>query len=257
MELTVDALKDAKFKGPVRFSDGYGGMARQDFECVDEPRFGYFWQRENRKDKGRQAYTVDGTEVASLDDACRLLALPPDPSSPAEAMKRHIEEFRNSPKLEYGATRALSEARCNADTGPFGMIRAFMHRAGGAYHGGINKFADFERQNGREFPHWLYRIKDAAHEVSRLMYLFDADRKEDTGLRCALGKACRSCPILTNIEAAMVADRTGPFPHGIEDFDIDAAKSWTCVHHVLAEKVDHLDGGFLCTKRDRESGGLF
>ena len=48
------------FRGPVRFYDGRKGMARQDYECVAEPRFGYSWQRENRQDKGRQFYTVDG-----------------------------------------------------------------------------------------------------------------------------------------------------------------------------------------------------
>jgi hypothetical protein len=69
LDLSENGLKAAKFKGPVRFIDGRGGMARQDYQCVDEPRFGYFWQRNDRKDKGRQAYMVDGVEVADLAEA--------------------------------------------------------------------------------------------------------------------------------------------------------------------------------------------
>lgn len=151
-ELTPEALGKALFRGPVAFYDGAKGMARQDFECVAEPRFGYFWRRENRKDRGRQAYMVDGKEVADLAEACRLLAAPADPDSPRERMRRDSGEFHASPRLNYSATRALSEARCNADGGPFGMMRAWLHRAGNAYHQGINAFADAERQAGREWP---------------------------------------------------------------------------------------------------------
>ena len=56
--VTADILAKAKFRGPVRYGDGQNGMAQQDHECVDNPRFGYSWRRENRKDKGRVFYTV-------------------------------------------------------------------------------------------------------------------------------------------------------------------------------------------------------
>jgi hypothetical protein len=148
LELTIEALKAAEFRGPVKFYDGRGGMARQDFECVAEPRFGYFWQRESRKDKGRQAYMVDGREVASLDEAVKLLALPPSPDSPDEKLKAWREEFMASPKLAGRATRANSEARCNADAGPFAMQRAWLQRADHPWHVGLNRFSDLEREAG-------------------------------------------------------------------------------------------------------------
>ncbi len=253
LELTPKALAEAKFRGPVRFYDGAKGMARQDFQSVDEPRFGYFWSRKDRKDRGRQAYMVDGKEVADLDEACTLLAEPVDPDSPDQLLKREMDEFSASPSLNYGATRALSEARCNADGGPFGMMRAWMHRAGHVFHVGVNAHADRLRTARAEWPSWLYRVKSAAHETSRGMYLFAADRDKDTGLKCALGKRCRDCPILQDIETAMVASRTSkPFSYAIEDSDIDAAKVWTCIGHVLSTGQDIVDGGFFSTKRDRE-----
>lgn len=93
IELTVEALKAAKFRGPTVFGDGAKGMAFQEHVCVDEPRFGYTWRRENRKDRGRTFYTVDGDEV-SLEEACKRLALPPDPNSRAEKMRVYMEERR-------------------------------------------------------------------------------------------------------------------------------------------------------------------
>lgn len=251
--LTPEALKEAKFRGPVRFYDGAKGMARQDFQCVDEPRFGYFWTRKDRKDRGRQAYMVDGKEVADLDEACRLLAAPVDPESPDAVLRREVDEFRESPALNYGATRALSEARCNADGGPFGMMRAWMQRAGHVFHVGVNAHADRLRKANDEWPSWLYRVKSAAHETSRGMYLFAADRKEDTGLKCALGKRCRDCPILQDIETAMVDGRTRkPFIYDVEDSDIDAAKVWTCIGHALSTGKGIYDNTFFTTKQSRE-----
>lgn len=109
LDLSENGLKAAKFKGPVRFIDGRGGMARQDYQCVDEPRFGYFWQRNDRKDKGRQAYMVDGVEVADLAEAARLLALPRSETSPDALSDRSLNEFMASPQLAGTATRALSD----------------------------------------------------------------------------------------------------------------------------------------------------
>ena len=256
LELTAEALKKAEFRGPVRFYYGRGGMARQDFECVADPRFGYFWTRENRKDKGRQAYTVDGKEVADLDEACRLLAKPPAADSPDVLARQFIDEFHASPRLNYGATRALSEARCNADVGPFGMVRAWKQRADHPWHVGINKLADEARKTGEEWPHWLYQTKTAAHESYRGFYLFTREREVGTGLMCARGVKCRECPILQQIEASMIEAWTARFAIEITDADIDAAKVWTCIGHLLTGGTNIHEGAWS-TKEDRESGDIW
>ena len=248
MDLTPDNLAKAEFRGPVAFYDGRDGMARQDFECVSEPRFGYAWQRKNSRDKGRQFYMVDGQEVRDLNEACERLSKPADPDSPKERMKRSHEEFMASPPLNYGATRASSEARCNAASGPYASVRPWIKRADNAWHVGINRYADDIRKDGEAFPRWLYNCKSAAHETYRAMYLFEADRKADTELTCALGTRCRDCPILANIEAAM----TSKGRDAIEAADIDAAKTWTCIGHILTDGQDVIDGAFFWTKNDRD-----
>lgn len=251
---TATELSEALFKGPVRFLDGARGMAQQDYECVAIPRFGYSWRRDNHQDKGRQFYTVDGKEVADLEEAARLLAAPPDVSSPAEIRRRSIEAFKSSPKIA-GMTRALSDAECNVSAGPFGTVRSWMRRAGDAYHRGINAYADLSRKAGADFDdyRWLYEAKSGAHEAYRLVYLFRADRTADTDMVCALGTRCRDCPILTQIETAMERDRTNPsWPREIEDADIDAAKAWTCIAHVLHSHAHSHDGAFVENKRDRQ-----
>lgn len=253
MTITVEALAAKQFRGPVRFYDGAKGWARQDFECVDDPRFGYVWQREHSKDKGRQFYVVDGTEVASLDEAAQKLAQPAAKNSPDAIRQAEIDAFKFSPKVG-GATRALSEARCNADAGPFGTVRAWMCRADNAWHQGINKLSDTERKAGSDWPSWLYHTKSAAHESYRAMYLWAQDRHADVDLKCALGKRCRDCPILQQVEASMVeASKRDRFPAEIDEADIDAAKTWTCIGHILT--TDHTqvyDGMFLSTKSDRD-----
>ncbi len=255
-DLTPETLAKANFRGPVRFYDGAKGWARQDWECVDEPRFTYAWQREHSKDKGRQFYMVDGNEVADFAEAARLLALPPPPDSPDELRKAEIDEFQFSPKLAGRPTRALSESRCNGDAGPFGTVRAWLQRADHGWHVGINRLAEKETKAGKDWQLWLYNAKSAANESYRAMYLFAADRVKDTNLKCALGTRCRDCPILQEIEAALIAERRGPPPFGpkeIDDADIDAVKYWTCMGHVLT--TDHqqiYDGMVLSTKDDRE-----
>lgn len=254
MELTIEGLKAAKFRGPVRFYDGAKGMARQDFESVDEPRFGYFWRRENRQDRGRTAFMVDGKEVADLDEAIKLLSAPVDPDSPAEQMKRAWEEIHNSPRMISGYTTVDNQARINADAGPFAMVRAMMDRSDNAWHNAINAYADTERAVDHEWPHWLYNTKTAFQEASRAQYLFRADAEKDTDLRCALGVKCRGCPILTKIEETMVKLRDNPkFPRDIQDTDIIAAKTMTCIGHILTSKDNgFIDGAFFRTESDRD-----
>lgn len=254
LELTVKSLEDAKFRGPVAFYDGKNGMARQDFECVEEPRFGYFWRRENRNDRGRQSYMVDGAEVRNLAEACEKLGLPPDPDSPRETRARERAEFMASPKLIGQATRAQNEAECNASAGVFGQVRAFMQRAGNAWHQGVNAYSDLERAEGREHPHWPYNAMSAAHESYRGVYLFEQDGKQDSDLRCARGVRCRDCPILVAIEKRMLASRSsregGPFPSAVEDGDIVGAKVWTCIAHVLSEGDKYLLDGMVFSTQD-------
>lgn len=251
--LTPEALAEAKFRGPVRFYDGRRGMAQQDFECVLNPRFGFSWRRESRKERGRQFYTVDGKEVADLAEACRVLALPPDPESPAEKMKRMFDDIRNSPKLNIGGSRAGNFAELNADATPFGTVRAWMQRADNAWHTGINAWSDEEHRAGNDWAKWLYTTKHAFQEMSRGMYLFTSAREKDTGLKCSLGKSCRTCPILKTIEESMVAARTRqPFPQDLEDTDIDGAKVATCIGHILTSRGDVVDGAFWSTKESRE-----
>jgi hypothetical protein len=56
----------------------------------------------------------------------------------------------------------------------------------------------------------------------------------------------------------MVEARTNErFPREIDDADIDAAKAWTCVGHVLATEARVIDGAYLTTKEDRERGPDF
>ena len=252
--VTADILAKAKFRGPVRFADGRNGMAQQDHECVDNPRFGYAWRRESRKDKGRIFYTVDGREVGSLDEAARDLLREPDPASPRERMKALLSE---SPADRQSRRAAMDGERFMRD-GPFGMLMASYERMNNPWHVGINRYSDALRQRGEPFPNWLYAVKSGTFEMSRVMRLFAADRAKDTGLKCALGTACRKCEILTTIETAMEEQRTQPAgilpPRVIDDSDIDAAKAMTCVGHVLtSDKEVHVAEGIVWTKEDRES----
>lgn len=250
---SAEALSKGRFRGPTKFYDGRGGWARQDFESVDNPRFGYAWQRENRKDRGRQWWMVDGQEVKDFAEADKLLADPPASDSPSEQFRREMEEFSNSPKI--GVSRALAEARCNADVGPFGGVRAANQRVGHPWHVGINRYSDQLRAEGKPFPSGLYNAKTAAYEAFRAQYLWSADREKDTGLKCALGTKCRSCPILQSIESACIESRDAEkFGHPeIEVEDIDFAKTWTCIGHILQEKPDgYFDGAFFSTTESRK-----
>jgi hypothetical protein len=253
--VTADILAKAKFRGPVRYSDGRNGMAQQDHECVDNPRFGYSWRRESRKEKGRVFYTVDGVEVGSLDEAARHLLRDPDPQSPRERMKALLAEG----PAERQRRHAEMDGEHFMRDGPFGMLMASYTRSNNAWHSGINRYSDTLRERGEPFPHWLYAVKSGTYEMARVMRLFAADRMKDTGLKCALGKACRECEILATIEATMEERRTSPMgilpPSDIDDSDIDAAKAMTCVGHVLSSDTEiHVAEGIVWTKEDRETG---
>lgn len=250
--VTADILAKAKFRGPVRYADGRNGMARQDHECVDNPRFGYSWKRDNRQEKGRIFYTVDGVEMPDLETAARHLLAEPDPDSPREVMRRYMSaspEERQLRHAGYDAERFMRD-------GPFGMLMASYERMNNAWHGGINRYSDILRGRDEKWPQWLYATKSSVFEMARVMRLFQSDREADTGLRCALGKRCRGCEILKTIETTMEEARTKPAgilpPRDIDDSDIDAAKALTCVGHVLtSDKQIHVAEGIVWTKEDR------
>lgn len=257
INLTVDAIREAKFRGPIRFADGRNGMAQRDFESVDEPRLGYAWRRENRKDKGRQFYTVDGSEVASIEEAIAKLMEPPAHDSLREIEKRYFEERKDWPVTE-GHMRVPDAARNFADAGPFATLAAWYGRVENAYHQGINKWNDSERGAGREFVHWPYNAKTSLFETKRGLLLFERDAASDTGLKCALGTKCRSCPILTTIKDQMDAAKLGPFSRDYDETDVNAVKVWTCIAHILQTRPNEFfDGGFFSTKEDREDRSFF
>lgn len=250
---TADILAKAKFRGPVRYADGRNGMAQQDYECVDNPRFGYAWRRDNRKDKGCVFYTVDGVEMPDLETAARHLQSEPNPDSPREVLRRFMSET----PAERQARHAQMDAEQFMRDGPFGMLMASYARSENAWHNGINRYSDILRKRGAPHPSWLYATKSSVFEMSRLTKLFAADRKADTGLKCAMGNACRGCEILKTIEATMEERRTEPMgmlpPRDIDDSDIDAAKALTCIGHVLTHRSDiHVAEGIVWTKEDRE-----
>lgn len=152
---TFEQLQAFEMRGPVRFYDGRNGMARQDFEAVGESRLGYSWRRENRKDKGRQFYTVDGAEIENLEAAIPLLAASPDPESPREIERLWREERKQWPKTT-SLMSAPDAARYYADAGPFAMLKAWHERTGNAWHGGVNAWSEACRKAGEANPGWAY-----------------------------------------------------------------------------------------------------
>ena len=89
----------------------------------------------------------------------------------------------------------------------------------------------------------------------RALCTFSRGPREGPELRCALGTRCRDCTYLQQIEASMrEAARRENLPADVDAADIDAAKAWTCIGHVLVadhEKV--YDGMFLSTESDRNT----
>lgn len=271
-KITLEQLTAAKeFRGPIRFADGRNGMAQQDFESITIPRFGYAWRRENRKDKGVTFYLVDGLRVETLEEAAERLNAPPrEDSLTVLAEQIHREHDR----AKVGARSVENVAARCAETGPFAGVYAAMHRSSHAWHVGVNAYSEAERKAKKDWPRWAYNSKSAAHEAYRLMYLWAADRDRDTGLKCVLGVACRDCPALKNIENAMVSARADRviapdpanefFPEGhtwpgadVWDQDIDMAKTWTCIAHVLQAAPDHYWEGILSTEADRKDDRMW
>lgn len=111
------------------------------------------------------------------------------------------------------------------------------------WHVAINSYSDIEHKAGRPSPHFMYTAKMVADEVSRMILLFDSERKglpqnwkmcshdhhgsplPDNHLRCALDKECRKCPYLAAIENHA----------GMTNEAKSEAKAWTCATHILLE----------------------
>lgn len=126
------------------------------------------------------------------------------------------------------------------------------HVAINKHHYPVDRAIDIERSA------FMYAAKDAASEVYRLPLLFKMQR-EDTlpkvhrqcshsepvsvvknELTCCLGVKCAACPQLMALDAMKAAPE-----------DIDVAKAWTCVAHILAEGGDMAGEGFILTTDDR------
>lgn len=106
--------------------------------------------------------------------------------------------------------------------------------------------------------HWMYEAKNAADEVPRLTRLFMMERTDalpkihrqcshaapepviDNVLTCCLGVKCAACPELQAIGTM----------EGTPE-EIDTAKAWTCVAHVLSKGGDFAGEGYILTTDDR------
>lgn len=127
------------------------------------------------------------------------------------------------------------------------------------WHVSINEAADVLRDKGEEHPHYMYEAKSMADEVPRLIMLFRAEREkklpknhqqcsrqeqkliEDNYLTCCLGVKCSECPSLLALEKTVRCEQS----------DIDTAKAWTCVSHIVGKGGDTMGEGYILTKGDR------
>jgi hypothetical protein len=88
----------------LAFLDGPRGAAQQIRRCVQHPRLCKVWARPNRKDDGREFWTVDGAECANLDEAIDRLNRPaPEDQSLVGRHERALDE--------RAARRRLSELK--------------------------------------------------------------------------------------------------------------------------------------------------
>jgi hypothetical protein len=233
-------LRRLKFRGPVRYFDGAKGMARQEYEWPRNPRFGYAWARTDHKDKGSIVYTVDGADCPGIQEAVRRLGEPPADDCPSAILKRAFTDPQWALENQVGIFTTY---------GPFGGVKASYERAGNAWHGAVNIIAEEARAKGQTHDDiaWAYRAKDLGYEAPRMFYLFRTDRAKDQQLVCARGVRVRACGYLQTLEAKMIAareQRPGALigPPDVLDDDIDMAKAWTCITHILADPPAWIEG---------------
>lgn len=138
-------------------------------------------------------------------------------------------------------------------------------RARHAWHAQINRHMDARRESGESHLSWMYMGKELAHEVPRMAKLHGMERRgelatdhvqchnaacdstpqpvPDNHLTCSLGVECRKCPHLLALDNA-----------DMEPEQIDQAKAWTCMAHIVAEtkgQGDQSGEGWLQTVDDR------
>ncbi len=125
------------------------------------------------------------------------------------------------------------------------------------WHCAINTFST-DRPTEHEWPRWLYEAKTASMEVERLEFLHARERMgklpvvhqqcsrqapeqlTENFLTCCLGVECRKCPELAAIGTAKMPPE-----------EIDRAKAWTCVGHILSKGGDPSGEGFITDESDR------
>lgn len=135
--------------------------------------------------------------------------------------------------------------------------RERIERVRHEWHVAINRHHYPEAGRSERSP-WMYAAKDAAGEVYRLPLLFKMEREGTlpkihrqcshsapaeivaNALSCCLGVKCATCPQLLALDAMKAAPD-----------DIDRAKAWTCVAHILSEGGDVAGEGFVLTTDDR------
>ena len=127
------------------------------------------------------------------------------------------------------------------------------------WHVAINRFHHPDVGTHPEWCHWMYEAKTAMNEQQRLTRLFLAERTgklrvihqqcsrqpeeplADNHLTCCLGVECRKCPQLLALDSAKMTPE-----------EIDTAKSWTCVAHILSKGGDISGEGYVLDESDKE-----
>lgn len=130
------------------------------------------------------------------------------------------------------------------------------------WHVAINEHVfppDGDRVASHEENKFMYEAKKASLEVERLALLFKHEREGklpktfrkcaccsnerhvvDNHTACCLGVECRKCPHLLALDKAQMP---------IEE--IDRAKAWTCVAHIISKGGDWANEGYILTVDDR------
>ncbi len=134
------------------------------------------------------------------------------------------------------------------------------HRIDHEWHVAINRHSDSTRDAGKpwESMRFMYEAKKAHGEARRLPLLFAMERKgelarthrqcsmqppvpvEDNHLTCCLGVECRKCEHLSALDSAKLTPE-----------QIDEAKSWTCIAHIISKGGDTANEGYILTTDDR------
>lgn len=133
--------------------------------------------------------------------------------------------------------------------------RAFIHQ----WHVAINKHNHPLEVKDWKDRKWMYDAKQIADEQPRLVILFKMERDGtlptahqqcsrsepepvvDNHLTCCLGVKCKECPVLLSLEAMAAAPE-----------EIDVAKSWTCVAHILTQdQMIDTSEGYIMTEDDK------